>query len=207
MGKFAPCDIGPYGGRGRRGRIGLLGGSFNPAHDGHRYIALTALHRLKLDAVWLLVSPQNPLKSTTETAPLTQRLASARTVAGRDPRLRATTLETRLGTRYTVDTLRRLRQCYPLLDFVWIMGADNLVQLPQWRHWQALVRTMPMVVMARAPFTHTVLHGAAAQALRRWQQPLRSAAILADRMPPAWVFLPIRLHPASSTAIRRTIKT
>ena len=204
MGKFAPCDINPYGGRGRRGRIGLLGGSFNPAHDGHRHIALTALHCLKLDAVWLLVSPQNPLKSIDIMAPLAHRLASAQTITGGDPRLRATILETRLGTRYTMDTLRQLRQRYPLLDFVWIMGADNLQQLPQWRHWQTLVRIMPMAIMARAPLTHTILHCAAAQSLRRWQHPVRLAPSLAEMTPPAWVFLPIRLHPASSTALRAT---
>ncbi len=202
MGKFAPCEINPYGGRGRRGRIGLLGGSFNPAHAGHRHIALTALHCLELDAVWLLVSPQNPLKSKDIMAPLAQRLASAQSITDGDPRLRVTALEARLNTRYTVDTLRKLSQRYPLLDFVWIMGADNLQQLPQWRHWQALVRIMPMAIMARAPLTHTVLHCAAAQSLRRWQHPLHSTSSLPGMAPPAWVFLPIRLHPASSTALR-----
>ena len=109
-------------------RIGLLGGSFNPAHAAHREISLTALHRLKLDQIWWLVSPQNPLKTRNGMAPLAQRLAGAQAMAAH-PRIRVTAVEGRLGTRYTADTLRRLRLHYPGLRFVWLMGADNLSQI------------------------------------------------------------------------------
>lgn len=207
MGKPVRCDINPYGGRGRRGRIGLLGGSFNPAHAGHRHIALAALHRMKLDAVWFMVSPQNPLKSAVDMASLAQRLASARSITESDCRLLATNIETRLGTRYTADTLKKLKQRYPLIDFVWIMGADNLLQLPQWRHWRMLPFIMPMVVVARAPFNRVVQHCTAAQFFRRWKYPVHAASSLIQASLPAWIFLPIRLHPASSTAIRNGRKT
>lgn len=206
MVKPVRCEVNPYGGRGRRGRIGLLGGSFNPAHAGHHHIALQALHRLGLDGVWLLVSPQNPLKSSTDMAPLAQRLASAQAIAGQDRRLLATAVETRLDTRYTVETLKKLQKRYPQLEFVWIMGADNLIQLPQWHHWQDLLTIMPMAVMARAPFTHTALHCCAAQRLRRWRIPATAAHRLLGEKEPHWVFLPIPLHSASSTAIRHKNK-
>ena len=116
-------------------RVGLLGGSFNPAHAGHRYISLEAMRRLELDQVWWLVSPQNPLKAVEGMAPLAERLAVGAAVA-RHPRIRVLPLETRLGTRYTADTIRRLA-AWPDHRFVWLMGADNLGQLPRWRHWRA----------------------------------------------------------------------
>lgn len=130
-------------------KVGLLGGSFNPAHAGHRRISLYAMRALGLDEVWWLVSPGNPLKQeVTDMAPLRSRLASARKVA-RNSRIIPTAIESVLGTRYTVDTLRALRRRYPKKAFIWIMGADNLAQFHQWRDWRGIARRMPIAVMVR----------------------------------------------------------
>jgi len=126
----------------RRARIGLLGGSFNPAHAGHLHISHEALKRFKLDEVWWLVSPQNPLKERAGMAPLAERVKAARKVASGDRRLRVTDLESRLGTYYTVDTLAKLRARLPRLKFVWLMGADNLLQLAHWKNWPGILPVM-----------------------------------------------------------------
>ena len=191
---------GPWG-DGRRARIGLLGGSFNPAHDGHRHVAETALRRLGLDEVWLLVSPGNPLKPRRGMAPFAERLDSARTIAvGR--RMVATDIEARLGTRYTDDTLARLRRRFPRARFVLVVGADNLSQLPRWKHWRRIARTTPIAVVPRPGETRRALHGHAARALARHRR--RPAALLAGPVPAhaPWCLLPAREHPASATAIR-----
>ena len=122
-------------------RIGLYGGSFNPAHAGHRHVAEVALRRLRLDEVWLMVSPGNPLKPVKGMAPFPDRIASARGIGS--PKVKATGIEASLGTRWTFDTLRALRLRFPRVRFVWVMGADNLAQLPRWQHWMGIVRTMP----------------------------------------------------------------
>ncbi len=196
-----PADRVPRWGDGRRARIGLLGGSFNPAHDGHRHVALAALRKLSLDQVWLMVSPGNPLKPARGMAPLAERLASARRIAnGR--RIIATDIERRLGCHYTVDTLRALRARFPRARFVWLMGADNLLQLPRWNGWRAMVAAGPFGVRPRPTYTCAALAGRAAHALRRARVPASAAHGLARRAPPAWVVLPGRLHAASATAIR-----
>jgi nicotinate-nucleotide adenylyltransferase len=118
--------------------VGLLGGSFNPAHGGHRRMSIAALSRLKLDAVWWLVSPQNPLKPVAGMAPLAARLASAR-AAARHPRIRVTAIEAELGTQLTVDTLQALKRLYPQVRFLWLMGADNLLQFHRWAEWLSLI--------------------------------------------------------------------
>lgn len=182
-------------------RIGLLGGSFNPAHDGHRYISTEALKRLRLDAVWWLVSPQNPLKPTAGMASLDDRLAAARAVA-RHPRIRVTDLERRLGTRYTADTLDALVRRYPTTRFVWLMGADNLVQLPSWQRWSSIVNTVVIAVFARSPYDARALSGQAAHRFAHARIDARGAPTLADWQPPAWLFLPLRRHPAAATALR-----
>ncbi|MET0250394.1 MAG: nicotinate-nucleotide adenylyltransferase, partial [Sphingobium sp.] len=123
-------------------RIGLLGGSFNPAHDGHRAISLFARDALGLDEVWWLVSPGNPLKPSRDMAPLAARRASAHRLARR-ARSRPTAVEARLGTRYTVDTLRLLVRQHPERRFIWLMGADNLAQFSAWRNWRGIARQMP----------------------------------------------------------------
>jgi nicotinate-nucleotide adenylyltransferase len=188
--------------RAPRLRIGLLGGSFDPAHEGHLAITRDALKRLRLDRVWWLVSPQNPLKPIEGTADLEQRLAGARAVAGRDPRVVVTDLERRLGTRYTVDTVGWLRRrCRS--RFVWLIGADNLAQLPLWRGWRRLVRMVPIAVFDREPYSYVALAGRMASAYAEERLEETRASALAESSPPAWMYLRVRRHRASSTAIRR----
>jgi nicotinate-nucleotide adenylyltransferase len=188
-------------GRAPRLRIGLLGGSFNPAHEGHLAISREALKRLRLDRVWWLVSPQNPLKPTDQSADLEQRLAAARAVADH-PRVVVTDLERRIGTRYTVDTLGWLtRRCRA--RFVWLIGADNLAQLPRWRRWQRLVRMVPIAVFDREPYSYLALAGRMASAYAGARLVERRAPVLAECPPPAWVYLRLRRHQASSTALRQ----
>ncbi|MAP43769.1 MAG: nicotinate-nucleotide adenylyltransferase, partial [Sphingobium sp.] len=156
-------------------RIGLLGGSFNPAHGGHRAISLFARDALDLDEIWWLVSPGNPLKPTKGMAPLPARLAHARKVARRAP-IRATAIERQLRTRYTIDTLRALRSRYPRRDFIWLMGADNLAQFSQWKNWRGIAHLMPIAVIAR-PGYDAVAHGSEAMSwLRRFVRPARQSA-------------------------------
>jgi nicotinate-nucleotide adenylyltransferase len=181
-------------------RVGLLGGSFNPAHDGHRYVSLEALKRLGLDQVWWLVSPQNPLKAAAGMAPLAERLAGARAVA-RHPRLRVVALETRLGTRYTADTLARLA-AWPGHRFVWLMGADNLGQLPRWWKWRGIMTGCPVAVFERHPYSYAALAGPVARGYAAARLPEARADELAQAAPPAWTFVRMRPHPASATAIR-----
>jgi nicotinate-nucleotide adenylyltransferase len=182
-------------------RIGLLGGSFNPAHEGHLAISVDAMKVLRLDRVWWLVSPQNPLKATGGMAGFAQRLASARHAA-RHPRIVVSDFEQRAGTRYTVDTLRRLQRG-SRARFIWMIGADNLSQLPHWRGWREVVGRVPVAVFDREPYTYRALAGRAALALARARRPERAAAQLADADPPAWTFLRLRRHPVSSTALRK----
>lgn len=183
-------------------RVGLLGGSFNPAHAGHLHIARLALRRLRLDQVWLLVSPGNPLKPARGMAPMRERLASACALAdGR--RVVATGIEARLHTRYTFDTLRALQARFPRVSFVWLMGADNLDQLPRWQRWMGIARAMPMAVLPRPSYNHRALSGQAARRLRPARLPACQAAALATRRPPAWTFLPAPQTTHSATALRR----
>lgn len=195
--------LNPHGDN-RRARIGLLGGSFNPAHDGHRHVAELALKLLGLDAVWLLVSPQNPLKPVAGMAPLAERLHSARAVLGTHPRLRATAIEQQIGTRYTADTLAALKPRFPRARFVWLMGADNLGQIAHWDRWIRIFQAVPVAILARSPYSQRALAAKAARRLARFRIPDGRARGLAGRQPPAWVFLHTRLHPASATAIRHS---
>jgi nicotinate-nucleotide adenylyltransferase len=191
----------PVWGDRRRTRIGVLGGSFNPAHEGHRHIVEMAMARLKLDQIWLLVSPGNPLKPAQGMGSLSERLHSARSIAdGR--RVVATAIESRLHTRYTVDTLRALRRRFPRARFVWLMGADNLVQLPRWNEWLAIVRTMPFAVLPRPTYNPRALAGLAARRLRRARRPAHHAPAIPEDAAPSWVFLRVPQHCASATAIR-----
>ncbi len=183
------------------GRIGLLGGSFNPAHDGHRHVSLEALKRLRLDRVWWLVSPQNPLKDAAGMAPLADRLAAAGEIA-RHPRIAVTALEAELGTRYTLDSVRALKRRFPAVDFVWLIGADNLLQLPRWRGWGQLFRELPIAALARAPYHLNAVFGMAAMRFAHARLGPERAALLAGAETPRWCYLPIRRHPASATAIR-----
>ncbi len=185
--------------------MGLLGGSFNPAHEGHLHVAHVALRRLRLDQVWLLVSPGNPLKAANGMAPLAARLASATRLAasaGDTRRILATALEARLHTRFTFDTLQALRRRFPRINFIWLMGADNLVQLPRWQHWMGIARIMPFAVMPRPTYNQRALAGQAAHRLRRHLVSEHQAPALAGRPAPAWTFLPARQVATSATAIR-----
>lgn len=182
-------------------RVGLLGGSFNPAHEGHRDISLTALKRLRLDQVWWLVSPQNPLKPEAGMAPLAERLAAARQVATH-PRIIVTGLETRLGTRYTAETLAALSARFPRTRFVWLMGADNLVQLPRWHRWTRLFHTVSIAIFDRPSYSLGALGGLAARRFAHSRKATRQAGTLAGSRPPAWIFFHTRRNPASATALR-----
>ncbi|HYC05535.1 MAG TPA: nicotinate-nucleotide adenylyltransferase [Azospirillaceae bacterium] len=182
--------------------VGLLGGSFNPAHEGHRHASLEAMRRLGLDQVWWLVSPQNPLKPALGMAPQAERLASARAMA-RHPRIRVTDIEADLGTRYTVETLAELQRRFPRTRFVWLMGADNLAQIPRWRGWIKIFGMVPVAVMPRRPYSIKSLLGKAAERFAVCRVPSSEARGLAHRAPPAWTFLDGPVHPASATEIRR----
>lgn len=183
-------------------RVGLLGGSFNPAHDGHRSISLEALRRLRLDAVWWLVSPQNPLKARAGMAPQAERLAEARRTA-RHPRILVTGIEADLGTARTAETLERLHARFPRTRFVWLMGADNLTQVPRWHRWQRIFASTPVAVFNRPAYSLRALGGKAARRFRDRRIGQERAGLLAVSEPPVWVFVANPQHPASATEIRR----
>ncbi|MBI1210149.1 MAG: nicotinate-nucleotide adenylyltransferase [Alphaproteobacteria bacterium] len=183
-------------------KIGLLGGSFNPAHEAHVHISLVALRRLRLDAVHWLVSPQNPLKGASETAELEKRLARARQIAT-DPRIEVTAIEQALGTRFTVDTVEALQRRFPKARLVWLMGGDNLAQFHRWRRWQEIARRVPFAVIARPGYTINALAAPAARLFADARVAASKAAELPGKAPPAWVFIEERLDPASSTALRQ----
>jgi nicotinate-nucleotide adenylyltransferase len=182
-------------------RVGLLGGSFNPAHPGHRHISLEALKRLGLDEIWWLVAPQNPLKAQRGMASLARRLEAAKALA-RHPRIKVLDLESRLGTRYTVDTLAALHRLFPRVHFVWLMGADNLAQIRHWQRWTEIFERTPIAVFARPAYGHKALGGLAAQRYARRRLGTAAPRRLTRIDPPAWVFLPVRLDPRSASEIR-----
>jgi nicotinate-nucleotide adenylyltransferase len=181
---------------------GLLGGSFNPAHGGHRRISLFALDKLGLDEVWWLVTPGNPLKPREGLAPLAARVARAQRVARRAP-IQVTAIEREFATRFTIDTLRKLVRRYPKRRFVWLMGADNLAQLHLWRDWRGIAREMPIAVIARPGYDAKALASPAMAWLRRYRL---SAACLKNRLEwsaPALIELRFDPDPRSATAMRR----
>lgn len=186
-----------------RRKVGLLGGSFNPAHEGHLYISRQALDRLGLDEVWWMVSPQNPLKSETGMAPLIERMVRAKAATKDDARIVVTDVETKLNTRYTVDTLVALQAKFPDLAFVWIIGADNLRQMPRWKGWREIFRRVPIAVFPRAPYSLRALNGRAARRFDTARIPTTKASQLAEMPPPAWVFLRVPQHGQSATRIRK----
>ncbi len=182
-------------------RIGLLGGSFNPAHGGHRAVSLAAMRALGLDEVWWLVSPGNPLKAKTGMAPLAARLASAQRQAC-PSRIRPTAHERELGTDYTVDTLAALTRRYPKHSFIWLMGADNLGQFHQWRDWRRIARTLPIAVIARPGYDASARAARAMGWLRAAVRPTRHKNDWTDWSLPALVFLRFPPDPRSATSIR-----
>lgn len=179
-------------------RVGLYGGSFDPAHSGHAHVAETARRRLRLDRVIWLVSPQNPLKSGRAAAGLAGRLAAVRAVA-RGPGMVVSDLEARLGSAYTIDTVRALKIRFPGVRFVWIMGADSLAAFHRWRGWAGILQEVPVAVVSRPG---TSLTSRFSPAARRFAGARRAVATLAGAPPPAWAFLPGPFDFQSSTAIR-----
>jgi len=186
-------------------RIGLLGGSFNPAHHGHREISERALTTLDLDEVWWLVSPQNPLKDDADMAAFEHRLNAARLIASRGPmarRIHVSDIEQHIGTRYSVDTVTVLRQRHVQDHFVWIIGADNLVQMPNWHRWQDLMLTIPVAVFDRPGYTLKALSGRAARRFASARLDPRQRRSLVSSPPPAWIYLRDIYNPVSASKIR-----
>ena len=182
-------------------RIGLLGGSFNPAHGAHRRISLGALRALALDEVWWLVSPGNPLKPRAGMAPLAARYASALRMARRAP-IRPTAIEARLGTRYTADTIRALKRRHARVRFIWLMGADNLAQFDRWRDWRGIARALPIAVIARPTYNEPAQAATAMGWLRRFVRPVAHARDWTQWSLPALVLLRFRPDPRSATRAR-----
>ena len=181
-------------------RIGLFGGSFNPPHEAHRAVSLFAMKRLRLDWVWWLVTPGNPLKDVSQLPPLDRRIDAAQAVACH-PRINVTGLEAVIGTQYSFDTITRLRNGSPGTRFVWIMGADNLKTFHRWRNWRGIASLVPIAVVDRGDGGFS-FGSPAAQALAPFRLPEQAASVLADRKPRAWVFLHGLKSPLSSTALR-----
>lgn len=182
-------------------RIGLFGGSFNPIHQGHVLVMEETLRRLELDALWVLVTPGNPLKSHSELAPLPERVEAARAMIA-NPRIRVTGFEAEKGFRYTWQTVRFLARSLPDRHFVWIMGADSLADFHRWERWQDIAATLPIAVYARPGSSRRALASRVALALADRQIDQEDASILAGLEAPAWVYLHGRQSSLSSSAIR-----
>lgn len=182
-------------------RIGILGGTFNPAHDGHRHISLMALQRLQLQNVWWMVTPGNPLKDNNALPPLAERARTAEQLADH-PLITVSGLEAGISTRFTYDTLAILKQRFAATRFVWLMGADNLAQFHRWQGWQEIAQLMPMAIIDRPGSSGAARSSVAAQALARFRVPERNAAVLALMKPPAWTFLHGPRSDVSSSALR-----
>lgn len=183
-------------------RIGLLGGSFNPPHLGHLHVARTALTRLGLDRLWVLVTPGNPLKNRTDLASLGRRLTATRRLLD-DPRIVVTALEASFGSPYTWRTVERLAATAPGVHFVWVMGADNLATFHRWQHWRRIAATLPIAVVDRPDASLAPLRAPTAQALARFRLAEHDAEALPSRRAPAWCFLFGPRVALSSTELRR----
>lgn len=180
--------------------VGLLGGSFDPAHEGHVHITLEAMKRLKLDAIWWLVTPGNPLKAHGP-QPLETRLAHAREIM-QHPRVKVTGIEARLGTRFTAETLGMLFHLYRDVNFVWLMGADNLADFHRWERWKWIMEALPLAVIARPGERVAARTSPAARIYRDWRVPGRDAASITRMKPPAWSLINVPMRAHSSSAIR-----
>ena len=180
--------------------IGLFGGSFDPPHEGHVHVSREALKRFGLDRVWWLVSPGNPLKARGP-APLERRMAAARALI-RHPRVEATDIEAKIGTRYTAATLQALMRLYPGVRFVWLMGADNLTQFHHWQHWDWIMEHVPIGVLARPGQRISARTSVAAKRYQHAKLPASAATLLGRAAPPAWCFLNVPMLDVSSSAIR-----
>jgi nicotinate-nucleotide adenylyltransferase len=183
--------------------IGLLGGSFNPAHGGHLHITLHGLNKLKLDEVWWLVSPRNPLKTKESLALYEQRLQSAQAVASAHRRIRVLDVERRFNTRYSYETIKLLKTRYPGTRFVWLIGADNLAQFHLWRRWTQLLSDIPIVIFDRAPYSHTSLRSKAMIRGRKFL--LKNSTIDRFDHAPCLLFVHLKRDPLSSTGLRKKL--
>ncbi|WP_323016012.1 nicotinate-nucleotide adenylyltransferase [Devosia sp.] len=182
-------------------RIGLFGGSFNPIHEGHRLVVEETLRRLGLDALWVMVTPGNPLKDHSELAPLAERVLAARALLD-SPKVRVTGFEAAYGFSYSWQTVKFLTDALPDRHFVWIMGADNLVDFHRWERWRGIAATLPMAIYVRPGSSRRALVSPAASALSRWRIDEEEARRLPLLSPPAWVYLHGRQSSLSSSAIR-----
>jgi len=185
--------------------IGLLGGSFNPAHGGHVHISQEAQKKLGLKKVWWMVSPQNPLKPVRGMAPFAERFAGAQDITAPHRFIHVSGIEQRLRTRYTIDTLRKLKKHFPRQQFVWLMGADNLATIHCWQEWEKIFALVPVLVLDRSPFSHSALRKKAA--IRFAKNRVRAKGLLAAAAQglPVWSFTHMRRHPESSTRIRKKL--
>jgi nicotinate-nucleotide adenylyltransferase len=190
---------------GRGMKIGLFGGSFNPAHGGHRRASLAVLRRCGLHAVWWLVTPGNPLKNHADLAPLEARVRKADAVADH-PAIRITAFEAAAGLQFTADTIRYLTGRRPDVHFVWIMGADNLADLHRWQDWRQIMHTIAVAVVDRPGYRHAAASAPAAHAFRNYRIDETGLKSLATRRLPAWAFLRCPLDPTSSTQLRRSAR-
>ena len=182
-------------------RIGVMGGSFNPPHEGHAMVATTALKRLKLDQLWWLVTPGNPLKPNGGLAPLTERMAACEKLAT-SPKMRVTAFEAQLKTPYTAATLGFLKARYPGVTFIWVMGADNLATFHRWQHWRGIARDMAIAVVDRPGWRLRALSSPAVLSLGRKRLPEAASPMLGRHARPRWTLLSARLSHASSTQLR-----
>lgn len=194
---FAPS---PWGDR-RRARIGLLGGSFNPAHDGHVHVSVEAKRRLGLDQVWWLVSPQNPLKPVKNMVSLPDRLAQAESL-DLPPWIEVTALEQAFGVNLTWQTLKILLTRFPNVEFVWLMGGDNLATIPKWSRWSKIFKMVHVAVFDRWPYSYSALSGQAAWRFTRRRVRSSRVSALWHKEHPSWVHVRQKRHRASSTEIR-----
>jgi nicotinate-nucleotide adenylyltransferase len=183
-------------------RVGLYGGSFNPPHAAHQLLVATALRRLGLDQVWWLVTPGNPLKKNNNLPPQAARMALVRDLVGRDRRMVITGIEAEIGTRYSEETIRFLRIRLPMVNFVWLMGADNLADFHRWKNWESIASLVPMAIIDRPGFTLKAVASPAARAFARWRIDESDARLLPRLAAPRWVFLHGRRSTLSSTVLR-----
>jgi nicotinate-nucleotide adenylyltransferase len=185
----------------KRMQVGLFGGSFNPSHAGHALVAEIALRSLQLDQLWWIVTPGNPLKAGRELAPLARRIELSEALAD-DPRIKVTGFEAAFNVRYTADTLDLVRKRNPGVDFVWVMGADNLAQFHHWQRWRAIVLTFPIAVIDRPGSTLSFVSSAMAKTFGYARVDEKDAPLLARMRPPAWTFIHGPRSSLSSTALR-----
>ncbi len=186
-------------------RIGLLGGSFNPAHKGHIYISNTAIKFFNLNEVWWIISPQNPLKSDQIIPSLKERIDYSRKITVGN-RIRVQSLEERFHTKYTYHTIKKILQCYPGSKFLWLMGADNLAQINLWHSWSKIFNLIPIAVFNREGYSKAVMNSVAAYFYKNNLYNKQNISKILSQKTPVWTFLRIRKHPSSSTKIRKNNK-